>query len=229
MIVGRIGPQRAFFDLWARIYDFPPVQLATYRPVHNAVLRALREHSPRRILDVGCGTGQLAARLLVEFPAVRWVGCDLSTGMLAQAALRLGIDAPAAPRTRRRGTDRQSARVVRGDALHLPFRAGSVDAVVCTEAFHWFPDHDRALGEMFRVLAPGGTLLLALVNPPLAIVSSLVHLGSRVAGQPLYWPTPTRLRAQLEAAGFRVDRQRRLVRFPGFLLPPMLTEARRLE
>jgi len=200
------GPKRWFFDAWSRIYDFPVVQIATYRPVHNAVLRVLHGHLPRRVLDLGCGTGQLALRLTDELPDVRIVGCDFSVGMLRHARAR----------TRR-------ARWVCGDAGRLPFCDDAFDAIVSTEAFHWFPDPAAALAECFRVLAPGGRLLVALVNTPATVVSDLMYYGSRVAGEPFYWPTTRDMRARVETAGFRVERQRRIYRLPGFLLPPVLT------
>jgi ubiquinone/menaquinone biosynthesis C-methylase UbiE len=200
------GPNRWFFDAWSRIYDLPLVQRATYRPVHDAVLRALREFRVRRVLDIGCGTGQLAARIREDLPAVSIVGCDFSTGMLRRAVAR-------------------SAAIdwVRGDAGRLPFRDGAFDAIVSTEAFHWFPDQDGALLQFFRVLKPGGRLLLALVNPPTALVSEVLHLGSRLVGEPFYWPTMAQMRRRVEHAGFKVESQMRIFRVPGFLLPPVLT------
>ena len=206
------GPRRALFDRWARIYDHPLLQRATYRPVHDAVLRALAATVADAILDLGCGTGQLLHRIADELPARRLVGLDFSRGMLARAAERLRT-CPAA--------------LVRGDALRLPFPAASFDAVVSTEAFHWFPDHDAALAELDRVLVPGGTLLLGFVNPPLALVGDLVALGSRLLGEPLHWPTAAELRREVERAGFTVIAQHRIFRVPGLLLPPVLTEARR--
>ncbi len=207
------GPTRGFFDAWSRIYDFPLVQLATYRPVHDAVLRALATERCRRVLDVGCGTGRLVERLVDAGGPDRVVGCDFSAGMLREAAARLQGSA--------------GATLVQGDATRLPFRDGVFDAAVSTEAFHWFPDQAAALRELRRVLRPGGRLLLALVSPPFEIVADAFEVGMRLVGQPLWWTTPSRLRAQVEAAGLRVERQRRVFRIPGFLLPPTLTEARR--
>jgi len=212
------GPTRGFFDAWSRIYDFPLVQLATYRPVHDAVLHALESEPPARVLDIGCGTGRLAERLVTARGVRSVVGCDFSAGMLAHAADRL----------RPHGTA-ETARValVRGDATRLPFAAASFDAAVSTEAFHWFPDQDAALRELWRVLRPGGRLLLALVSPPFEIIADAVEIGMRLVGQPLWWTTPSRLCAQVEAAGFHVECRRRIFRIPGFLLPPVLTVARR--
>ena len=211
--VARSGPTRGFFDAWSYVYDFPLVQRATYRPVHDAVLRALAAEPWARLLDIGCGTGRLAARLARQHPAASVVGCDFSAGMLEHAAERLHEP----PRVG----------LVRGDATRLPFADGAFDAAVSTEAFHWFPDQDAALAELRRVLRPDGRLLLALVSPPLEIVSDVVEAGMRLVGQPLWWTSLGKLRAQVERAGFRVERQRRIFRIPGFLLLPALTVARR--
>jgi len=205
------GPKPWFFDTWALFYDLPLVQRLTYRPVQDAVLGALRRTRPRRVLDVGCGTGLFASRLGRELAGATVVGCDFSHGMLRQAAAH-ARDAP----------------WVQGNALHLPFRDASFDAVVCTEAFHWFPDQRLALAEFFRVLVPGGRALVALVNPPLAAVSAAMRAASRLVGEPFYWPTRAEMRRQVESVGFHVEAQRWVFRVPaGFLLPPVLTLARR--
>lgn len=208
------GPRRGFFDAWSRIYDFGFVQWATYRPVHDAVLRNLRAHSPASVLDLGCGTGQLLRRLADDLSSCRLAGCDFSAGMLQHAAERLS-------------GARRTPGLVRGDAMRLPFRDATFDAIVSTEAFHWFPDQHAAIAEIARVLVPNGVLLLGFVNPPLAIVSEAVHIASRLFGAPLHWPTARALRRTLTHGGFDVVSQRRIYRIPGFLVPPVLTEARK--
>lgn len=202
------GPDPWLFDLWSRFYDIPVVQRAAYWPVHDAVVAALTQRRVRRLLDLGCGTGQLADRLQSELRGARVVGCDFSAGMLAQAARRS-----------RRG------RWVRGDALRLPFRDGSFDAVTTTEAFHWFPDQRRVLAECRRVLAPHGCLLLAAVAPPFTALADAAAAASRVIGQPFRWPTAEEMHALITGAGFRIDAQRRIFRLPGVLMMPVLTVA----
>ena len=204
------GPRRWFFDVWAGFYDLPWIQRAVYRPAHDAVLAQVRDAGCRRLLDVGCGTGQLAARIRRELPGSCVVGCDFSGGMLRQARARSS-----------------SAWWVQGDAGGLPFRGRTFDAVVSTEAFHWFPDRRRVLAELRRVLEPRGLLLLALVNPRLAVTGRLVRALSRAVGEPFYWPTASEIAGDVRAAGFRVERQVRIFRVPGALfLPPVLTVAR---
>ncbi len=202
------GPQRSFFDLWSWVYDVPFVQRAMYYPVHDGVLRRLRTARCRTVLDLGCGTGQLTARIARELPGVTVVGCDFSAGMLERGAARAAAIA-----------------WVRGDAARLPFADACFDAVTSTEAFHWFPDQRRALAECFRVMRPGGRLLVALVNTPHRVVSQLFGAGSRLGGQPYYWPTAPEMRTLVERAGFRVEDQERIHRPFSLLLPPVLTVA----
>jgi ubiquinone/menaquinone biosynthesis C-methylase UbiE len=201
------GPASAFFDVWSRFYDQPVVQRLAYRPVHDGVVESLRKYRPRRALDLGCGTGLLSQRLREDMPGLEVVGCDYSSGMLHEAHAR----APRAPWTR-------------GDAMALPFRDESFDAVVSTEAFHWFPDQPTVLEEVHRVLVPEGRVLVAIVNPPVEGLGEAVWWASRTVGQPFYWPTQRGMRALLTGAGFRVEEQRRLWRIPGLLLlPPVLS------
>jgi ubiquinone/menaquinone biosynthesis C-methylase UbiE len=205
------GPDRWFFDAWSRFYDAPLVQRLTYRPEHDAVLGALRRTGASRVLDVGCGTGLLAARIGRELSGARVVGCDFSRGMLARAS-----------------SGDRAATCVQASALALPFRSEGFEAVVSTEAFHWFPDQRLALAEFLRVLVPGGRLFVSFVNPPIELMS---RWGSRLSvwlGEPAQWPTRSRLCAMAEEAGFHVESQRIVLRVPAtFLLPSVLTIASR--
>jgi SAM-dependent methyltransferase len=205
------GPDRWFFDLWSRFYDAPLVQRLTYRPEHDAVLRGLRRVAHARVLDVGCGTGLLAARIAAELSDAHVVACDFSRGMLAQAA-----------------EHERAAELVQASALALPFGDGAFDAVVSTEAFHWFPDQAAALREFFRVLTRRGHLFVSLVNPPLELMGRVGRGFSRLVGEPARWPTRRQMRREVEAAGFSVDDQQLVLRLPATLiLPSILTVASR--
>jgi ubiquinone/menaquinone biosynthesis C-methylase UbiE len=203
------GPRRSFFDGWSRVYDLRAVQWAIYRPVQDAVLAELRRLRARRILDVGCGTGILTDRLARELAPDLVCGCDFSMGMLEQAA------------TRRPGG------LVQADALDLPLAAGSVDAVVSTESFHWFPDPDAALVELRRVLVPDGRLLVGMVNPHTAAVARVAGTVAARLGQPAHWTTRGQLADRVERAGFHVVRQDRVARIGGVVVPTVLTVATR--
>lgn len=197
---------RAFFDLWSRVYDARPVQWAVYRPVHEAVLAELRAPPARGVLDVGCGTGILTSRLASVLSGLV-CGCDLSLGMLRQASRR------------------RVGPWVQADALRLPVRDRSLEAVVSTESFHWFTDHDAVLRELHRVVVPGGRVLVALINVRTGAMSRAAHTWSSRAGQPAHWPTQKEMRSRLEAAGFDVRRQQRVLRIFGVMVPTILTVA----
>jgi SAM-dependent methyltransferase len=103
------------------------------------------------VLDVACGPGNFVrefARLVGDTGLV--VGIDASATMLTRAVQ----DTPAA--TARSG----NVAYVRGDAVLLPFRDGSFDAVCCYAALHLFDDPFTALDHMARVLTPGGRIAI---------------------------------------------------------------------
>jgi ubiquinone/menaquinone biosynthesis C-methylase UbiE len=201
--------QQRFFDVWSLVYDAAVVQRLTYRPVQDAVVRALRADPPARILDVGCGTGRLARQLSRGLARSHVTGCDLSRGMLRQAKAR-----------------RRSIDLVRGDAQRLPFADACFDAAVSTDAFHLFPDPEAVLVDLHRVLAARGRLLIAVVTPSFEPLSRATETVSRWLGEPMHWPTAAALRRQVETAGFEVASQRSVLRLPA---PAVLTEAVRRD
>ncbi len=137
---------QAQFDAWSKSYDQSWLQAAFFRPSHNLLLRYLRVRTGK-VLDVGCGTGLLLAEILGRYPGLEVVGLDLSERMAAQAVHRC---IPWSDR----------AWIVRGDSQRLPFREDTFDAVTCSHSFHHYPDQQRVVEEMHRVLRPGGQLLL---------------------------------------------------------------------
>lgn len=200
-----------FFDVWSRFYDQSVVQRLVYRPVHDAILRELKPLRPDRVLDLGCGTGLLTERVRRELGVASVVGADYSPGMLEQARV-----------------ERPDIEWVLASATALPLADASFDAVVSSEAFHWFPDQAAALAECRRILRPGGSLLVAFVNPDFEFVGTAGHSVSSALGQPARWPTVQQMRSLVESAGLRVRSQRRVFRPVGFLLaPPVLTVASR--
>ncbi|QWF83626.1 class I SAM-dependent methyltransferase [Amycolatopsis sp. CA-230715] len=131
------------FDRQAAGYDRAFLQ-AFFGPVQRAVLdsAAAVVPEPKRLLDVGAGTGQLLAAARELFPDTEAVGVEPAEAMLAKA--------------RDKGLP-----VERGVAERLPFEDGRFDVVVSTMSFHHWADQRAGLREVARVLAPGGVAVIA--------------------------------------------------------------------
>jgi SAM-dependent methyltransferase len=116
---------------------------------HDVLWQTLVEWSPRRVLEVGGGPGELSDRMQTELGAsVSFI--DISPRMVELA--------------RERGLDAQV-----GDVQQLPFEDGIFDTVVAAWMLYHVPDIDRGLAEIARVLRPGGALV--------AVTNSVLHLS----------------------------------------------------
>ena len=121
----------------------------------EVLLEALERSSaagcPARLLDVGCGTGTVLGRIEAQLEE-SWIwslfGVDACEAMLQVA----------------RGKVFNAGFAV-GPAEALPFRGGSVGCLISTFAFHHFQSLDAFLDEAWRVLAPGGSLVLRNILP----------------------------------------------------------------
>ena len=197
------------FDRVAHLYDTDWVQRALYMALQDGALAELEAWWPESVLDVGCGTGIFADRLDRELAPGGVTGCDLSAGMLAQAALR----------SRR-------VRWVRGDSAALPFRPGAFDALVSTFAFHFF-DQPAAWRDFHRVLAPGGHAVVGTIHPRTEVGSHrFSHLTSAGLRTPVRWPTAPAMRQMATDAGFEVVAQPVVEWRFHRVLPVLLTVAR---
>jgi ubiquinone/menaquinone biosynthesis C-methylase UbiE len=109
-----------------------------------------------KVLDLGCGFGRHAfeaARRGASVVALD-AGTDEVNGVAAMfiAMVEAGELAEGSIH----------ANVVQGDALHLPFPDGAFDRVICSEVLEHIPDDLSAMGELARVLRPGGTMAITV-------------------------------------------------------------------
>lgn len=108
------------------------------------LVNGLRLRGDERVLDAGCGTGRVTARLLERLPEGEVIALDGSQAMLDAAGERFGDD----PRVTLVHADL-------GGPLPLE---DPVDLVISTSTFHWVLDHDALFAGLFAVLRPGGRL-----------------------------------------------------------------------
>ncbi len=140
----------------ARLYDLSVEILflgcadVMRRQVIPPMTRFADKHRDRslRILDVGCGTGRALAQIADALPGQRYFGVDLSPYYL-ESARELFADVP-------------EVALLAENAEALPFRDDYFDIVTSVYMFHELPRNARrrAVAEMFRVLRPGGLLVL---------------------------------------------------------------------
>jgi ubiquinone/menaquinone biosynthesis C-methylase UbiE len=187
---GATARVRRLYDRYAGRYDrdtgwYERVMLGSARRVVCGQARG-------RVLEVAVGTGR---NLPFYPPDVSLTGVDLSPAMLVVAhhrAADLG----------------REVQLQEADAQALPFPDAAFDTVVCTLGLSSIPDDRAAVGQMFRVLRPGGRLLLlghvASRCWPVRAVQFVVERYSRrlTGDRQLRRTVPL-----VEAAGFHVDRR----------------------
>lgn len=154
---------KAYFDDTAARYD-ESWDGRFAKSMYGAVIRETQKGRPRRVLDLGCGNGNVLAALRAG-GTEELFGLDLSEQMVRQAQLRL----------------KEGARIRTGDAASLPYEDGFFDAVVCCASFHHYTQADKALEEMRRVLRPSGRLILGDPTAP-ALFLPLLNLFVRARG-----------------------------------------------
>jgi SAM-dependent methyltransferase len=119
-----------------------------YRAAHAILLAAFRRHAPvgaGPLLDAGCGTGGLLARLAAALPGHALLGVDVHSAACRRARAKSG------------------AAVVAGSVNALPFKDASLDAIFSVDVLcHRAVEPAAALGESRRCLRPGGVLIVNL-------------------------------------------------------------------
>jgi ubiquinone/menaquinone biosynthesis C-methylase UbiE len=141
-----------FFDRWAPSYDrlFPSI---VYQAIHQRMLEFVTLPETCQVLDLGCGTGKLLNRLAQHYPHLRGTGLDFSPAMIRLA--------------RQRNQHRPRLLFIQGSAADIPRADASLDAVFSSISFLHYPDPDRVMAEIHRVLKPGCQFYLADLTPGL--------------------------------------------------------------
>jgi malonyl-CoA O-methyltransferase len=137
---------QARFSAAALVYDdFASVQ----RAVADRLLAGIAYvGAPRRVLDIGCGTGHLTRQLAATWPSAEVEGIDLAPGMIEQA--------------RRRSATRSRPVFIVGDAMRHT-SAAPYDLLASSSTLHWIQPLRRTLAHLAGLLAPGGQFAFAIM------------------------------------------------------------------
>jgi len=171
------------FSSIARRYDFLNHALSfnADRRWRRLLVASAAVKPGERVLDVATGTGDVALEFARRTRAARIAGLDPSSGMLDVGREKLAR-ANGAP-----------IDLVEGDALALPFADASFDVVTIAFGLRNLPDYARGIGEMTRVLRPGGRLVVLEFLPPSGatrlvfrsyIATVLPVIGRAISGSP---------------------------------------------
>ncbi len=142
------------FEAWAGSYDRSLLNHFLFRPSYIMLMEEIArwyvEHRcPFRVLDIGCATGTLTGLLARSGWSVEVVGLDYAENMChnaRQKAMASGVS--------------DTVRFVNADSEELPFATESFDIITCSNSFHHYPNQQRAVCEMHRLLTPGGRLII---------------------------------------------------------------------
>lgn len=171
-------------DWDAATYDRLPIPMTRWG---ETVVSWLDLAGAERVMDAGCGTGQVTATLLDRLPSGRVIAIDGSPSMIELARARLGDD-----RVEYLVADLQQP---------LPIDE-PVDAILSTATFHWIPDHEALFANLAAALAPGGQLAAQCggAGNIASIQAALRDLGVDPGRK--HFATPEATAARLTAAGF---------------------------
>ncbi len=184
---GAVDDPQAFYDqMWKDYGHLDAVSPAAFHR-RRVVVELARKYagSSLKILDVGCGQGELLRQIADAIPGATVHGADLSEQSLADS------------RKRNPGYELFELNLTLPEfaARYTP-RVAAYDFVVCSEVLEHIPDHALAAKRLFELLRPGGT---AIVTVPGGKMSAF----DKVIGHQRHY-TPDSLRQLLAGAGFRV-------------------------
>lgn len=154
------------FDNIAASYDRLNAMMTfgMHRRWLKRLVRETAQSSPRHILDIATGTGDVALALARDIADATIVGIDLSQGMLDIAATKIA---------KAEASIRERINLTCGDALALPYDDNTFDAVTVAYGVRNFDNIAKGYDEMFRVLRPGGKLLVLELSTP---ASALIRI-----------------------------------------------------
>ena len=114
-----------------------------HRPITDPTLALMNLEPSDVVLDLGCGTGWLSRQIAGRVPEGRVVGVDVSNEMIERA--------------KRASAALPNVTFLVGTADHIPWESGVFTQAISVESAYYWPDPASGVGELFRVLRPGGS------------------------------------------------------------------------
>ncbi|GEM_PF-1930207 len=145
----KLDKNRTFFDLWSSTYDFAPFQFWMKR-FHRPVLKEINFLKNGTVLDISCGTGELLKKIyhLDTEHKLKLKGVDISSKMLEVAGKKLP----------------KSILLELQNVVELQEKDNTYNYIISTEAFHHYPNQEKAMREMVRVTKQRGKVIVVDIN-----------------------------------------------------------------
>jgi len=152
---GRKEYAKQQFERWADTYDQSILQRLLFQRCYLKSMELILRHRAGDgarelvLLDIGCGTGTFLSMLVQAGLAIRPIGLDMAQRMCQIGSEKVGqLDL--------------GGRVtfVVADSEHVPLAEDTFDLVTCSNSFHHYPHQAVVLDQIFRVLKPGGQVII---------------------------------------------------------------------
>lgn len=156
---------QSMFDAIAPAYDFMNHAMTGFmdRVWARKLVGEAVKGSPREVIDLATGTGDVAFALARKLPSARVTGIDLSAGMLAQA--------------RAKAADMSGVTIdfIQADGLHTGLPDACADVITIAYGVRNYADIAAGYREMYRLLRPGGRVLVLELSTPTAAVTKAFY------------------------------------------------------
>ena len=153
---------------------------------YKITTKILMRRGVKNLIDIGCGPGGFLCAVQKRFPDIQLNALDLSEEMVRETQERLG----------------PSAVAIVGDSEHMPLESERYEIVTCNMSIHHYPHAQDAVNEMYRILKPGGTLLLNDMDCASPIRALANWAFPRLPGGDVRMYTRREISQMIQEAGF---------------------------
>ena len=157
-----------------------------WRADYRYVMKEIERFRPASLIDIGCGSGGFLCAVQKCFPDIQLKALDLSEEMVRETQDRLG----------------PSAVAIVGDSERMPLESEQYEIVTCNMSIHHYPHAQDAVNEMYRILKPGGTLLLNDMDCASPIRALANWAFPRLPGGDVKMYTRREITQMIQEAGF---------------------------